>query len=133
MPLLVHRSPPSQIHWPKFPPPYRAVFSLVDSALQRRSSRTQPIVSSRQTLTGHLNVRWFLKSPLTLCASTRPVYPQPFEESVMEPATVRMDKPVYQLVINREWNSVEESPVRNYGEIQPKAKALQWSLLSPWK
>ena len=70
---------------------------------------------SPQTLAGHLDVRRFLEQLLTLSAGTCPVYPQLFEEDVVEPTTIRVDKPVDQLMVNREWDGVKEASVRHYG------------------
>lgn len=62
-----------------------------------------------------MKVRRFLEQLLTLSVRTQSIYTQLLEEILMEVAAIKMCHPVDQLLINREWNVVEEASVRHYG------------------
>ena len=71
-----------------------------------------------------MKVRRFLEQLLALSVRTRSIYTQLLEESirVMESAAIRMYHSVDQLMVNREWNVVEEASVRHYGGSQSRVQ-----------
>lgn len=106
--------------------------NLIDRILQRSGSCTQPLIPSRQVLASHLDARRLLKQLFTYTFRTCPVQTQPFVESVLKSATIRMDQPIDQLMIDRKRDIVEESSVGNCRRCQSRVKATE-DFASPWK